>query len=230
MADQQAILKTNRAYITINLFRTSARRRQLRRARPAPGVRRRQRQDRPFYDGADLPPGHRGLHAPERLTRPAPAAAARATPSPTSSHPELSFDQPLPARDGQRRAPGTNGSQFFITVAPTPWLNLKHTIFGEVADQASRDVVDAIGATATGPGDKPKNPVVDQTVEIVGALRRSDPSTDGRLPRRTTRMTYPPGPPPAVRFPRTSSTPPSTPIDRSICPAPAAAGRPVPRT
>ena len=48
----------------------------------------------------------------------------------------------------------------------TGWLTNKHTIFGEVADQASRDVVDAIGTTATGPGDRPVEPVIIETVEI----------------------------------------------------------------
>jgi peptidyl-prolyl cis-trans isomerase A (cyclophilin A) len=83
-------------------------------------------------------------------------------------HPELTFDKPYLLAMANA-GPGTNGSQFFITVAPTTWLNFKHTIFGEVADQASRDVVDAIGATPTGPGDRPKDDVVIESVEIIGA-------------------------------------------------------------
>ena len=48
----------------------------------------------------------------------------------------------------------------------TDWLNNRHTIFGEVEDEASRKVVDAIGSTATGPGDRPVEPVVIETVEV----------------------------------------------------------------
>jgi len=63
--------------------------------------------------------------------------------------------------------PNTNGSQFFITVAPTSWLNGKHTIFGEVADQESRDVVDAIAKAQTGANDRPVQDVVVSSIEIV---------------------------------------------------------------
>jgi peptidyl-prolyl cis-trans isomerase A (cyclophilin A) len=60
-------------------------------------------------------------------------------------HPELTFTKPYllaMANAGTRGGKGTNGSQFFITTVPTTWLQGKHTIFGEVADEASRDEED----------------------------------------------------------------------------------------
>jgi peptidyl-prolyl cis-trans isomerase A (cyclophilin A) len=81
-------------------------------------------------------------------------------------HPEKTFDRPYLLAMANA-GPKTNGSQFFITVGKTPHLNFKHTIFGEVADQAGRDVVDRIATTATGPGDRPVTDVVLTSVEIV---------------------------------------------------------------
>lgn len=80
-------------------------------------------------------------------------------------HPELTFDKPYLLAMANA-GPNTNGSQFFITVAPTTWLNFKHTIFGEVADQPSRDVVDAIAAVETGAQDRPKQNVVIESITI----------------------------------------------------------------
>jgi peptidyl-prolyl cis-trans isomerase A (cyclophilin A) len=80
-------------------------------------------------------------------------------------HPELQFSKPYLLAMANA-GPGTNGSQFFITVAGTPWLNAKHTIFGEVADQVSRDVVDKIAATPVGAMDRPVNDVVIEKVVI----------------------------------------------------------------
>jgi peptidyl-prolyl cis-trans isomerase A (cyclophilin A) len=83
--------------------------------------------------------------------------------------PELAFTKPYllaMANAGKRMGKGTNGSQFFITVDATTWLQGKHTIFGEVADADSRAVVDAIASTKTGPQDRPVEPVVIERVTI----------------------------------------------------------------
>ena len=81
------------------------------------------------------------------------------------AHPELTFDKPYLLAMANA-GPNTNGSQFFITVAPTTWLNFKHTIFGEVADQPSRDIVDAIAGVPTGSQDRPLDDVVIETITI----------------------------------------------------------------
>jgi peptidyl-prolyl cis-trans isomerase A (cyclophilin A) len=83
-------------------------------------------------------------------------------------HPELSFDRPYLLAMANAGA-NTNGSQFFITVGKTDWLNRKHTIFGEVSDAESREVVDTIAALETDRGDRPVTPV---TIENVTVDRR----------------------------------------------------------
>jgi peptidyl-prolyl cis-trans isomerase A (cyclophilin A) len=80
-------------------------------------------------------------------------------------HPELQFDRPYLLAMANA-GPGTNGSQFFVTTAATAWLNRKHTIFGEVADDESRKVVDAIGTAKTGPRDRPADDVVISSIDI----------------------------------------------------------------
>ena len=85
-------------------------------------------------------------------------------------HPELDFRAPYKlamANAGKRGGHGTNGSQFFITVGATTWLQGNHTIFGEVVDDASRAVVDAIAATPTGRNDRPVEDVVINSVTVV---------------------------------------------------------------
>jgi len=80
-------------------------------------------------------------------------------------HPELQFDRPYLLAMANA-GPGTNGSQFFITVGRTPHLNRKHTIFGEVADGESRAIVDRIATVPTGQMDRPIDDVVIESISI----------------------------------------------------------------
>lgn len=90
-------------------------------------------------------------------------------------HPELTFDEPYllaMANAGVRPNPitgkpaGTNGSQFFITVATPTYLNNKHTIFGKVMDDESKAVVDKIATTPTDGQDRPTDDIMITGVQI----------------------------------------------------------------
>jgi peptidyl-prolyl cis-trans isomerase A (cyclophilin A) len=166
MADQQAILKTNKGDMTITLFPNHAPETVANFTGLATGEKEANGEKKRFYDGLGF---HRVIEG-FMIQGGCPQGTGTGGPGYTFKdeiHPELVFDKPYLLAMANA-GPGTNGSQFFITVGATPWLNRKHTIFGEVADQAGRDVVDAIATARTGAGDRPVEPIVMESVEIVG--------------------------------------------------------------
>jgi len=164
-----ATLHTNRGPIRLELFPNHAPKTVRNFVELAEGTRdyidprTRQPGSGPYYDGTIF---HRVI--PNFMIQGGdPTGTGRGGPGYTFAdefHPDLQFDRPYLLAMANA-GPRTNGSQFFITVAPTTWLNFKHTIFGAVADEASAKVVESISQTET-VNDRPVKDVVIERVEI----------------------------------------------------------------
>ena len=174
IATQQAILHTTKGDVTLNLFGNHAPKTVANFTELASGTREfddpktGQKVTRPFFDGL-------GFHRIIRqfmIQGGCPLGTGTGGPGYTFDdeiHPELQFDKPYllaMANAGKRMGKGTNGSQFFITVAPTQYLHGKHTVFGEVADDESKKVVDEIAKVDTDMRDRPLEDVVINSVSI----------------------------------------------------------------
>ncbi len=84
-------------------------------------------------------------------------------------NPDLDFNEPYKfamANAGLQMGRGTNGSQFFITTVPTTWLQGKHTIFGDVTDEKSREIAAALNKVPTDGRDKPLEDVVISGIDV----------------------------------------------------------------
>ena len=168
MSDLKATLKTNRGDILINLFPDHAPKTVENFTGLAEGTKDYKddagRSGERYYDGLGF---HRVIDN-FMIQGGCPLGTGTGGPGYTFKdefHPELQFSKPYLLAMANA-GPGTNGSQFFITVGQTPHLNRKHTIFGEVVDPESQRVVDAIASTAVDRSDRPTDPVVIDSITI----------------------------------------------------------------
>ena len=168
MADPKATFTTNRGDIVVNLFPNHAPETVANFVGLAEGTKEYRddagRSGEKFYDGLGF---HRVIDG-FMIQGGCPLGTGTGGPGYTFKdeiHPELVFDKPYLLAMANA-GPGTNGSQFFITVGKTPHLNRRHTIFGEVVDPESQKVVDAIATTSVDRSDRPTEPVVIESVTI----------------------------------------------------------------
>jgi peptidyl-prolyl cis-trans isomerase A (cyclophilin A) len=166
MSDLKATLKTNRGDIVINLFPDHAPKTVENFTGLAEGTKEYKddagRSGERYYDGLGF---HRVIDN-FMIQGGCPLGTGTGGPGYTFKdefHPELQFDKPYLLAMANA-GPGTNGSQFFITVGPTPHLTNRHTIFGEVI--AGQDVVDQISTAETDRRDRPVKEIAIDSVTI----------------------------------------------------------------
>ena len=153
MANRHAVIDTNHGTITIELFEQRA---------PKTTSNFVELAEKGFYDGVIF---HRVIEG-FMIQGGDPDGTGRGGPGYTIDdefHPELRHDS-KGVLSMANAGPDTGGSQFFITLAATPWLDDRHAVFGRVVD--GMDVVERIGSVSTGPGDRPSAEVVMEKVSI----------------------------------------------------------------
>ena len=155
MANRTAEIKTNHGSFSIELFEEQA---------PKTTKNFIDLAEKGFFDGIIF---HRVI-AGFMIQGGDPTGTGRGGPGytiPDEFHPELSH-----AGEGflsmANAGPNTGGSQFFVTLDATPWLDGKHAIFGKVVE--GMEVIRGIGTTPTGPGDRPGEDVVMESVKVMG--------------------------------------------------------------
>jgi peptidyl-prolyl cis-trans isomerase A (cyclophilin A) len=168
MANPRAVFQTNMGSFTIELFADKAPNTVANFVGLATGEKEwtdpksRQQVKRPFYDGLVF---HRII---DNFMIQGGCPIGQGTGGPgyrfaDEFHPSLRHTGPG-ILSMANAGPNTNGSQFFVTLVPCPWLDQRHSVFGQVTE--GLDVVDKIGKVRTGAGDRPASPVVLEKVTI----------------------------------------------------------------